>query len=119
MANKTAKLIVDVVAKDKTKKGLKDAQTGIGRFKKGASAAGVAVGAVTTAVVGLGTQSLKTFAQFDKQMSNLKTLLGGNTKLAKEFETGILNIARKSSIPLFELGQQMYALNSAFWCFKG
>ncbi len=86
-------------------------------IKAGVAVAGAAVAGATTAAVAFGKTSLDAAAKFETGMSNVATLLDGDTatvnKRIAEMGDGIMDIAKKTGLATDDLSNGMYQIVSA------
>ncbi len=97
-------------------KGVSKLDSGINKALKGAALAATAMAAAfTAAAVKVTKDCIEAGAQFEKQMSNVATLLDGNVK-ARIDELGdqILDVKRKTKKPIEDLTNGAYQIISAF-----
>lgn len=97
-------------------KGVSKLDSGINKALKGAALAATAMAAAfTAAAVKVTKDCIEAGAQFEKQMSNVATLLDGNVK-ARIDELGdqIIDVKRKTKKPIEDLTNGAYQIISAF-----
>ena len=86
-------------------------------IKAGVAVAGAAIAGATTAAVAFGKTSLDAAAKFETGMSNVATLLDGDTatvnKRIAEMGDGIMDIAKKTGLATDDLSNGMYQIVSA------
>ena len=86
-------------------------------IKAGVAVAGAAVAGATTAAVAFGKTSLDAAAKFETGMSNVATLLDGDTvtvnKRIAEMGDDIMGVAKKTGIATDDLSNGMYQIVSA------
>ena len=86
-------------------------------IKAGVAVAGAAIAGATTAAVAFGKTSLDAAAKFETGMSNVSTLLDGDTvtvnKRIAEMGDGIMDIAKKTGLATDDLSNGMYQIVSA------
>ena len=86
-------------------------------IKAGVAVAGAAVAGATTAAVAFGKTSLDAAAKFETGMSNVATLLDGDTatvnKRIAEMGDGIMDIAKNTGLATDDLSNGMYQIVSA------
>lgn len=97
--------------KDNFTRELKNAEGGLRGFASQAKVAGVALAGIGVAVAG---KALRDFAEFDKSIRNIGTLLGENAPREMErFKQGIRDISRVIPKDANELGAAAYDVVSA------
>ena len=86
-------------------------------IKAGVAVAGAAIAGATTAAVAFGKTSLDAAAKFETGMSNVATLLDGDTatvnKRIAEMGDDIMGVAKKTGIATDDLSNGMYQIVSA------
>lgn len=86
-------------------------------IKAGVAVAGAAIAGATTAAVAFGKTSLDAAAKFETGMSNVATLLDGDTatvnKRIAEMGDDIMDIAKKTGVATDDLANGMYQIVSA------
>lgn len=86
-------------------------------IKAGVAVAGAAIAGATTAAVAFGKTSLEAAAKFETGMSNVATLLDGDTvtvnKRIAEMGDDIMGIAKKTGVATDDLANGMYQIVSA------
>ena len=86
-------------------------------IKAGVAVAGAAIAGATTAAVAFGKTSLDAAAKFETGMSNIATLLDGDTatvnKRIAEMGDDIMGIAKKTGVATDDLANGMYQIVSA------
>ncbi len=86
-------------------------------IKAGVAVAGAAIAGATTAAVAFGKTSVDAAAKFETGMSNVATLLDGDTatvnKRIAEMGDGIMDIAKKTGLATDDLSNGMYQIVSA------
>lgn len=86
-------------------------------IKAGVAVAGAAIAGATTAAVAFGKTSLDAAAKFETGMSNVATLLDGDTvtvnKRIAEMGDDIMGIAKKTGVATDDLANGMYQIVSA------
>ena len=86
-------------------------------IKAGVAVAGAAIAGATTAAVAFGKTSLDAAAKFETGMSNVATLLDGDTatvnKRIAEMGDGIMDIAKNTGLATDDLSNGMYQIVSA------
>lgn len=86
-------------------------------IKAGVAVAGTAIAGATTAAVAFGKTSLDAAAKFETGMSNVATLLDGDTatvnKRIAEMGDDIMGIAKKTGVATDDLANGMYQIVSA------
>lgn len=86
-------------------------------IKAGVAIAGAAVAGVTTAAIAFGKTSLDAAAKFESGMSNVATLLDGDTatvnKRIAEMGDDIMGVAKKTGLTTDDLSNGMYQIVSA------
>ena len=86
-------------------------------LKAGAAVAGAAIAGATTAAVAFGKVALDSAAKFETGMSNISTLLDGDSatvnKRIAEMGDDIMDIAKKTGVATDDLANGMYQIVSA------
>lgn len=86
-------------------------------LKAGVAVAGAAIAGATTAAVAFGKTSLDAAAKFETGMSNIATLLDGDTatvnKRIAEMGDDIMGVAKKTGVATDDLSNGMYQIVSA------
>ena len=86
-------------------------------IKAGVAVAGAAIAGATTAAVAFGKTSLDAAAKFETGMSNVATLIDGDTatvnKRIAEMGDGIMDIAKNTGLATDDLSNGMYQIVSA------
>ena len=94
-----------------------DANKKFSGLKAGAAIAGAAIAGATTAAVAFGKTSLDAAAKFETGMSNIATLLDGDTatvnKRIAEMGDDIMGVAKKTGVATDDLSNGMYQIVSA------
>ena len=94
-----------------------DANKKFSGLKAGAAIAGAAIAGATTAAVAFGKTSLDAAAKFETGMSNIATLLDGDTatvnKRIAEMGDDIMGVAKKTGLATDDLSNGMYQIVSA------
>ena len=94
-----------------------DANKKFSGLKAGVAIAGAAIAGATTAAVAFGKTSLDAAAKFETGMSNVATLLDGDTatvnKRIAEMGDDIMGIAKKTGVATDDLANGMYQIVSA------
>lgn len=98
-------------------KSLQSAKKEFGGLKIGMAAIGTAAVAATAAVVKLGTDAVKSAAEFEKQMANVSTLLDGTKEQVAnrigELGDDVLAVSNKTGVATDELTDGLYQIISA------
>ena len=98
-------------------KSVADANKKFSGLKAGAAIAGAAIAGATTAAVAFGKTSLDAAAKFETGMSNIATLLDGDTatvnKRIAEMGDDIMGVAKKTGLATDDLSNGMYQIVSA------
>lgn len=98
-------------------KSVADANKKFSGLKAGIVATGAALAGATTAAVAFGKSALDSAATFEKGMSNVATLLDGDTatvnKRIAEMGDDIMDIAKKTGVATDDLSNGMYQIVSA------
>jgi len=103
------------------KKGMDEAKTSLGKFgaavrdnAQGFRNAGIAIGAFSAAVIGLGTKGVMSAAKFESQLQNVATMLDNTTmKFMPEYKKGLENLAQKYGESTATLSKGLYDILSA------
>lgn len=94
-----------------------DANKKFSGLKAGVAVAGAAIAGATTAAVAFGKASLDAAATFETGMSNIATLLDGDTatvnKRIAEMGDDIMDVAKKTGVATDDLSNGMYQIVSA------
>lgn len=94
-----------------------DANKKFSGLKAGVAVAGAAIAGATTAAVAFGKTSLDAAAKFETGMSNIATLLDGDTatvnKRIAEMGDDIMGVAKKTGVATDDLSNGMYQIVSA------
>lgn len=98
-------------------KAVNDANKKFTGLKKGVVIAGAALASATTAAAAFGKTALDSAAKFETGMSNVATLLDGDTatvnKRIAEMGNDIMDIAKKTGVATDDLSNGMYQIVSA------
>lgn len=94
-----------------------DANKKFSGLKAGVAVAGAAIAGATTAAVAFGKASLDAAATFETEMSNIATLLDGDSatvnKRIAEMGDDIMDVAKKTGVATDDLSNGMYQIVSA------
>ena len=98
-------------------KSVADANKKFSGLKAGVAVAGAALAGATTAAVAFGKSALDSAAKFETGMSNIATLLDGDTatvnKRIAEMGDDIMGVAKKTGLATDDLSNGMYQIVSA------
>jgi len=110
----TENLIVKLIGKDQFSKTFATAETKIGglhkklgQFAKAAALAGAAF------AVGIGIKSISAAAQFEKEMSNVATLVDTSKESMVDMGNKVRDIAKKVPVEISDLTKALYNVRSA------
>lgn len=117
--NKTLEAIVSIAGQldPSLQKSLSDATKQFSGLKIGLAAVGTAAVAGTAAVVKLGSDAVKSAAEYQKQMANVSTLLDGTTaevdKRVGELSQQMLEVSNTTGVATDDLTDGLYNMISA------
>ena len=117
MALRPESLIVNIKGQDKFSKVFEKARTStnnlgssLGKLKKIALGVGVAVGAMA---VGIGVKAVSAASTFEKEMTNVRTLIDESTESFDDMRKGVLDLAKEMPVATSDLTSALYQVISA------
>lgn len=111
MAEQKLQVIIDL--KDKASGKLDKFDKNLGKSSKAIAAVGAAAAAAAIVIAAAFVASVKKAAEFEKQMSDVSTLLGVGNKVTDEFVDGIKDLIKTMPVDPDELGASAYSIVSA------
>lgn len=112
----TLNAIVDIAGSidPSLSKTIKEASKSIGNIDLSTVAATAAIAAATTAAIKFGVEATKSAADFEKQMSNVATLLDGDVKgRIAELSDEVIDVSNATGVTTAELTDGLYQVISA------